>query len=119
MTRPAAPATPGGTGAMPLLPALLDPPDRTALRFGTGPGAVELDYAALAGAAGALAAALTGRSRAAVHATASIHTAVGVIGALLAGVVAVPINPKLGERELGHVVPDAAPDVVLAAPGAT
>ncbi|WP_219419129.1 AMP-binding protein [Pseudonocardia nigra] len=97
----------------PLLPALLDPPDRVALRFGD----TALTYSELAGAAGALAAALAGRQRVAVHATPTLHTAVGVTAALLAGVPAVPLNPKLGERELGHVLGDSAPEVVLAAPG--
>ncbi|MEJ3655944.1 AMP-binding protein [Actinomycetes bacterium KLBMP 9759] len=96
-----------------LFPALLDPPDRVALRF----GADELTYAELAGAAGALAARLQGRSRVAVYATPSIHTALAVTSALVAGVPAVPLNPKLGERELGHVLADAAPELVLAAPG--
>ncbi|TQM09707.1 AMP-binding protein [Pseudonocardia kunmingensis] len=104
----------------PLLPALLDPPDRTALRFRTREGDdTELSYAGLASAAGALAAQLAGRQRVAVLATPSIHTAVGVTAALLAGVTAVPLNPKLGERELGHVVGDSAPEAVLAAPGVT
>jgi malonyl-CoA/methylmalonyl-CoA synthetase len=98
----------------PLFPALLDPDDRPALRFGDD----ALTYRELAGAAGALAGALAGRKRVAVHATPTIHTAVGVTAALLAGVAAVPINPKLGERELGHVLGDCAPDLVLAAPGA-
>jgi malonyl-CoA/methylmalonyl-CoA synthetase len=100
-----------------LLPALLDPPDRPALRF----GADSLTYPQLAGAAGALAARLVSRAgpgRIAVHATPSLHTAVGVTAALLAGVATVPLNPKLGERELGHVLADAAPELVLAAPGA-
>ena len=35
------------------------------------------------------------------------ETCVAVIGALLAGVAAVPINPKAGERELGHIVDDS------------
>ncbi|QYN34320.1 AMP-binding protein [Pseudonocardia sp. DSM 110487] len=98
----------------PLFPALLDPDDRPALRFGDD----ALTYRQLAGAAGALAGALAGRQRVAVHATPTIHTAVGVTAALLAGVAVVPVNPKLGERELGHVVGDCAPDLVLAAPGA-
>jgi malonyl-CoA/methylmalonyl-CoA synthetase len=98
----------------PLFPALLDPDDRPALRFGDD----ALTYRQVAGAAGALAGSLTGRKRVAVHATPTIHTAVGVTAALLAGVAAVPVNPKLGERELGHVVGDCAPDLVLAAPGA-
>jgi malonyl-CoA/methylmalonyl-CoA synthetase len=97
----------------PLFPALLDPPDRTALRFGD----TALSYREVAGAAGAVAAAVAGRHRVAVQATASIHTAVAVAGALLAGVPIVPVNPKLGERELGHVLSDSEPDVVLAAPG--
>ena len=41
-----------------------------------------------------------------------------VVGALLAGVAAVPINPKAGERELGHIVDDSAPETILCAPGA-
>jgi malonyl-CoA/methylmalonyl-CoA synthetase len=99
----------------PLFPALLDPDDRPALRFGDD----ALTYRQLAGVAGALAGSLAGCKRVAVHATPTIHTAVGVTAALLAGVAAVPVNPKLGERELGHVVGDCAPDVALAAPGAT
>jgi malonyl-CoA/methylmalonyl-CoA synthetase len=97
----------------PLFPALLDPDDRPALRFGDD----ALTYRQLAGAAGALAGSLAGRQRVAVHATSTMHTAVGITAALLAGVAAVPVNPKLGERELGHVVGDCAPDLVLAAPG--
>jgi malonyl-CoA/methylmalonyl-CoA synthetase len=96
-----------------LLPALLDPPDRVALRFGD----TELSYARLASAAGALAGELRGRTRVAVHATPSIHTAVGIAAALLAGVTAVPLNPRLGERERAHVVADSEPELLLAAPG--
>jgi malonyl-CoA/methylmalonyl-CoA synthetase len=98
----------------PLFPALLDPDDRPALRF----GADALTYRQLARAAGALAGSLAGRRLVAVHATPTLHAAVGVTAALLAGVAVVPVNPKLGERELGHVVGDCAPDLVLAAPGA-
>jgi malonyl-CoA/methylmalonyl-CoA synthetase len=97
-----------------LLPALLDPPDRVALRFPDR----ELTYSELASAAAALAVQLAGRTRVALHATPTIHTAVGIVAALLAGVTAVPLNPKLGERELAHVLSDSAPELVLAAPGA-
>jgi malonyl-CoA/methylmalonyl-CoA synthetase len=97
-----------------LLPALLDPPDRVALRFPDR----SLTYAELAGAAGALAAKLAGHHRVAVYATPSIHTAVGIAAALLAGVPAVPLNPKLGERERVHVLADSAPELILTAPGA-
>ncbi|MGH3569464.1 MAG: AMP-binding protein [Pseudonocardia sp.] len=97
----------------PLFPVLLDPPDRLALRF----GAESLYYPELAAVAGALAARLAGASRIAVVATPSLPTAVAVTATLLAGVPAVPLNPRLGERELAHVLADTDPDAVLAAPG--
>lgn len=50
-------------------------------------------------------------------ATPSAETAVAVVAALLAGVPAVPLNPRAGTRELTHIVTDSAPDLVLAAPG--
>ncbi|MGQ0576901.1 MAG: AMP-binding protein [Pseudonocardia sp.] len=103
-----------------LLPALLHPTDRPALRF-TDPAAstVEaLTYAQVAAAAAAIAARRPGAARVAVVATPPIHTAVAVTGALLAGVAAVPLNPRVGERELAHMLADAEPRSVLAAPGA-
>jgi malonyl-CoA/methylmalonyl-CoA synthetase len=97
-----------------LLPALADTPDRPALRFGDR----SLTYGELAAAAAPLAARLTGSARVALWATPTLETAVGVVAALLAGVAAVPVNPRSGESELGHIVADSAPDAVLAAPGA-
>lgn len=98
-----------------LFPALADGPgERVALRFGER----SLTYGALAGAAGALAARIRGAGRVAVWATPELETAVAVTGALLAGVPAVPLNPKSGGRELAHIVTDSAPDLVLTAPGA-
>jgi malonyl-CoA/methylmalonyl-CoA synthetase len=93
-----------------------DPPDggRTALRF---PEA-ELSYRDLARLAGRLAAELAGRRRVAVWATPTIETCVAVVGALAAGVPVVPVNPKIGERELAHIVADSEPELVLSAPGA-
>jgi malonyl-CoA/methylmalonyl-CoA synthetase len=41
-----------------------------------------------------------------------------VVAGLLAGVPVVPINPRSGERELAHIVRDATPGLVLAAPAA-
>ncbi|MGW2459390.1 acyl-CoA synthetase [Streptomyces argyrophyllae] len=110
-----------------LFPALTDgpgersekgvPPDevrgKVALRFGPR----TLTYGGLAGAAGALAARIEGSGRVAVWATAELETAVAVTGALLAGVAAVPLNPKSGEKELAHILSDSAPSLVLAAPG--
>jgi malonyl-CoA/methylmalonyl-CoA synthetase len=89
------------------------PANRVALRF----GAATLTHAELASCAGALAQRLVGLPRVAVWATPTIETCVAVVGALLAGVPAVPINPKVGERELAHIVADSAPAGVLAASG--
>ena len=98
----------------PLLPTLHDPSDRPALRAGEH----ALSHAELAAVATALAGRIAGARRVAVHAVPGVHAAVAVAAAVLAGVPAVPLNPKLGERELGHVLGDAAPDLVLTAPGA-
>jgi len=102
---------------MTLFPALRKPPAKEALRFGE----LALDYTELATVAGTLARQLreSAPTRVAVWATPSLHTAVAVVGALLAGVPAVPVNPKIGERELGHIVSDSAPELVLAGPGAS
>ncbi len=94
--------------------ALQDGSERVALRFPDR----SLTYAELAGAAGRVAAGLAGSARAAVIAEPRIETAVAVVGALQAGVPAVPINPKSGSSELSHIASDAAADVLLTAPGA-
>ena len=97
-----------------LFPALTDDPSgRVALRF----GARAVTYAELAAAAGAVGERVRGTRRVAVWATPSLETAVGVVGVLLAGVAAVPLNPKSGDKELSHVLGDSAPAAVLAAPG--
>ncbi|WP_339129187.1 acyl-CoA synthetase [Streptomyces sp. f51] len=100
-----------------LFPALVSGSvaDRSALRFGDR----SLTYAELAASAGALAARLDGAGRVALWATPTLETAVGAVAALLAGVPAVPLNPRSGETELGHIVGDSAPSLVLAAPGDT
>ncbi|MFF1303346.1 acyl-CoA synthetase [Streptomyces sp. NPDC058307] len=87
--------------------------DRPALRFGDR----SLTYAELAAATGALAGRLARYDRVAVWATAELETAVAVVAALEAGVAAVPLNPKSGEKELGHILDDSAPGLLLAAPG--
>ncbi|MFD5429214.1 acyl-CoA synthetase [Streptomyces sp. NPDC127084] len=98
---------------VPVLPALLSEPERPALRFADR----ALTYGELGTAAGTLAGRISGAGRVAVWATPTLETAVGVVAALLAGVPAVPLNPKTGERELTHIVGDSAPALVLAAPG--
>ncbi|GAA3772160.1 acyl-CoA synthetase [Streptomyces chiangmaiensis] len=98
-----------------LFPALNEPSAgrRPALCFGER----ALTYAELAAAAGALAGRIGGAERVAVWATPSLETAVAVVAALTAGVPVVPLNPKSGEGELGHILSDSGPSLVLAAPG--
>ncbi|GAA3922092.1 AMP-binding protein [Streptomyces gulbargensis] len=95
-----------------LIPALAAPSDRPALRCGPD----TLTYAELARTAGDLAARIGGLERVAVWATPTARTAVAVVAALLAGVPAVPLNPRTGERELAHILGDSAPGAVLAGP---
>ena len=100
-----------------LFPALSDelsdePNGRVALRF----GARSLTYGQLASATRALGERVRAAGRVAVWATPALETAVAVVAALEAGVAAVPLNPKSGEQELGHILSDSAPTVVLAAP---
>jgi malonyl-CoA/methylmalonyl-CoA synthetase len=99
----------------PLLPTLHAPPrDRAALAFPDR----TLSHEELSDVTLALAARLAGCERVAVWAEPRIETCVAVAAALAAGVPAVPINPKSGERELEHVLADSSPDLMLAAPGA-
>ncbi|MEU0208655.1 acyl-CoA synthetase [Streptomyces canus] len=87
--------------------------DRPALRFGDR----SLTYGRLAAATGALAGRLARYDRVAVWATAELETAVAVVAALEAGVAAVPLNPKSGEKELGHILNDSRPGLLLVPPG--
>ncbi|GHC41368.1 acyl-CoA synthetase [Streptomyces flavofungini] len=99
----------------PLFPALTTPGPAPAVTFGDR----ALTYADLAATTTALAARLTaaGATRVAVWATPTLETAVAVVAALRAGVPAVPLNPKSGAAELGHIVADSAPSLVLAGAG--
>jgi len=99
----------------PLLPALHQPTDAEALRFGQH----SVTHRELSVLAAALQAPLAGARRVAVWAAPQLQTCVAIVAALAAGVPAVPINPKLGTRELQHVVSDARPNMVLTAAGAT
>jgi malonyl-CoA/methylmalonyl-CoA synthetase len=53
--------------------------------------------------------------RVAVWATPDVETIAAVVGNALLGLATVPLNPALGEKELAHVLGDAAPRLVLAA----
>jgi malonyl-CoA/methylmalonyl-CoA synthetase len=97
-----------------LFPALDEPSDRLALRFAER----ELGYAQVRDAAAHVARRVAGSERVGVWALPVPETCVAVVGALLAGVAAVPINPKAGERELAHVLDDSEPAAILCPPGA-
>jgi malonyl-CoA/methylmalonyl-CoA synthetase len=96
-----------------LLPALAEPSDKAAMRFGER----AVSYRELAGAAAHVADRIAGAPRVAVWALPAPETCVAVVGAVAAGVPIVPINPRSGERELAHIVSDGAPALVLAAAG--
>ncbi|MER8056040.1 MULTISPECIES: acyl-CoA synthetase [unclassified Streptomyces] len=87
--------------------------ERVAVEFGER----SLTYGGLADAAGAVARRVRRGERVAVWATPELETVVAVVGVLLAGAAAVPLNPRSGEKELAHIVSDSAPSLVLAAPG--
>ncbi|MCX4677429.1 acyl-CoA synthetase [Streptomyces sp. NBC_01433] len=99
---------------MSLLPALQDASGPHAAREAVRFDEDSLSYAQLTAAADALAARITGAGRIAVWATPTARTAVAVVAALRAGVPAVPLNPRTGERELAHIIADSAPSMVLA-----
>jgi malonyl-CoA/methylmalonyl-CoA synthetase len=97
-----------------LFPALDDAGERLALRFPER----QLTHAQLRAAALHVAGQVAGATRVGVWGVSAPETCVAVVGALLAGVPVVPINPKAGERELGHIVADSDPAAILTAPGA-
>src|SRR5947209_18037416 len=96
-----------------LLPSLADPIDHEALRA----GGRSLSYRQLRAAGSALAARLRGEERVAVWAPPTLETCVALVGVLLSGAAAVPLNPKMGSRELEHVLRDSAPGLLVASPG--
>ncbi|CAM03128.1 malonyl-CoA/methylmalonyl-CoA synthetase [Saccharopolyspora erythraea NRRL 2338] len=102
-----------GAAEQVLFPKLREPDEREALRFGER----SLDYRELAGVTAALAERVGRARRVAVWATSVPETCAAVVGALAAGAAVVPINPKVGERELAHIVGDSRPELLLVAPG--
>ncbi|HEX4787120.1 MAG TPA: AMP-binding protein [Actinospica sp.] len=86
------------------------------------PECLSIDGRSLSGgqllaAAGTVAARIAGAPAAAVYASASLETAVAVLGGLLAGVPVVPIAPDSGNRELAHVLADSGSAVLLGPAG--
>jgi malonyl-CoA/methylmalonyl-CoA synthetase len=96
-----------------LFPAFNRPSGRIALRFPER----QLTYFDVREAATAIAQRVHGAERVGVWAVPAPETCVAVVGALLAGVAAVPINPKAGERELGHILADSDPAHILCPAG--
>ncbi len=96
----------------PLLPALHERDSEPALQVGEA----ALTYAELRGAAGAVARRAAGAERVGVWAESTLETCVAIVGALAAGAVVVPVNPKLGEAELKHVLEDSRPELLFGAP---
>ncbi|MFG3404667.1 acyl-CoA synthetase [Streptomyces sp. NPDC048142] len=99
-----------------LLPALQSPAGPAASREAVRFGGVSLTYGRLAGASATLAARIADAGRVAVWATPTPETVLAVVAALRAGVPAVPLNPRTGERELAHILADSEPTAVLAGP---
>jgi malonyl-CoA/methylmalonyl-CoA synthetase len=96
----------------PLLPPLHERDLEPALRV----AGHALSYGDLRAAAGAVARRVRGAERVGVWAESSLEACVGVVGGLAAGAAVVPVNPKLGEAELRHVLEDSRPDLLLGAP---
>jgi malonyl-CoA/methylmalonyl-CoA synthetase len=97
-----------------LLPAVLGGGDNEAVRF----EGRSVSYGRLRAAASAVAAGLRPGEHVAVWAEPAVETCVGVVAALMAGAVAVPVNPDIGSRELEHLVRRASPERLIAAPRA-
>lgn len=95
-----------------LFPALDEGDGKVAVRFGER----AVTYQELAAVTTGLAKQIESAGRVAVWATPELSTCLAVVAALRAGVPVVPINPKVGEHELAHIVDDSAPDAVLAGP---
>ncbi|MFJ9110829.1 acyl-CoA synthetase [Streptomyces sp. NPDC102283] len=99
-----------------LLPALQSSTGPAASREAVRFGDLSLTYGRLAAASDALAARIADAGRVAVWATPTAETVIAVVAALRAGVPAVPLNPRTGERELAHILADSEPTAVLAGP---
>ena len=98
-------------GIISLLPSLRRGADSEALRFGQR----SVTYRELGVVTATLAPHLSGARRVAIWAVPELETCVAIVAALRAGIAAVPLNPRLGTREMAHVLADADPDLVLAA----
>lgn len=99
-----------------LFPVLAERPERPVLTVGD----TTLTAAELASACAAIvdllrAANIKMGERVGVWTQGDIRTPVALAACALAGVVTVPLNPRLGTRETAHIAADAAPGLCLAA----
>lgn len=100
-----------------LFPSLAAPTSKRALCIDRGR---ELTHAELAAACAGHAAALARRGvqpgdRVGVWTQPALETMVALVAHAACGYVSVPLDPKLGDRELAHVLGDAAPRICVAA----
>jgi malonyl-CoA/methylmalonyl-CoA synthetase len=100
------------TGGEPLLPPLHERDRGPALRVADR----ALSYPELRAAGGGVARRVAGAERVGVWAEPSLETCVAIVGALAAGATVVPVNPKLGDAELRHVLNDSRPEILIGAP---
>jgi len=99
-----------------LFPALHAHGDRPALRvLGRTLTFSELAHACARHVQHLEALGVTPGDRIAVWTQPTLETAVALVAHAAAGLVSVPIDPKLGPRELGHILSDAAPVLAVAA----
>ena len=77
-----------------------------------------LSGADLLGSATAVADRIQGAGVVALHATSTVETVVGLVGALLAGVPIVPVPPDAGIAERTHILRDSGATILLAGPEA-
>jgi malonyl-CoA/methylmalonyl-CoA synthetase len=99
-----------------LFPCLVAPSARLAVRVGDR----ALDQRELAAACGHHVARLAAHGiasgdRVGVWTQPALETAVALVAHAAAGIVSVPLDPKLGDRELAHVLGDASPRACVAA----
>jgi malonyl-CoA/methylmalonyl-CoA synthetase len=100
----------------PLFPSLVTSNERCALRVGD----VTMTFGALASQVERYAAFLKRHgvepgARVGVWTQASVETCVALVANAAAGYVTVPLDPKLGTRELEHIIGDSSPAVAVAA----
>lgn len=55
------------------------------------------------------------RDRIAVWAHPDLDSVLGLVGSIAAGITTVPLNPRIGEKELAHVLEDAKPRAIFSA----